>query len=74
MSRLGKRADSLTQREASQPATENFQFPPAGGPYNGPAGGPRIRKLKIFAETGKTEKTGKTENVCSIFVGFPSRK
>ena len=29
---------------------ENFQFPPAGGP--------RIRKLKFFGETEKTEKTG----------------
>ena len=51
---------------------EIFQFPPAGGP--------RIRKLKIFGETektrktGKTEKTEKTEKICSIFVWFPNKE
>ena len=82
MRRLGKRADSLTQREVAQSATElrshafsilaglllsfKIQIDRAaagrrtGGPYSGPAGGPRIQKLQIFGETEKIEKTGKT--------------
>ena len=108
MSRLRKRADSLTQREVAQSATElrshafsilaglqpisksridraaagrrpvaasilaglllsfKIQIDRAaagrrtGGPYSGPAGGPRIQKLQIFGETEKIEKTGKT--------------